>query len=122
MKSLGFTVLLLLCVLLLSFLNYFYVNDAIKGMNDRMHTLPDIGNPNCAACVQEIDDYWRAKEVILEMTIPYPLIDRVCEQASLLCACVDAGDVFGFYNAKALLIDALEDIARSEHICLRTLL
>ena len=122
MKSLGVTVLLLLCVLLLSFLNYAYVNTTISEMNDKMNELPDIATSTCAARAQEIDSYWRAKESILEMTIPYPLIDRVCEQISLLFACAEAGDVFGFYNARALLIDALEDLARAEQIGLRTLL
>ncbi|MBE6590334.1 MAG: DUF4363 family protein [Ruminococcaceae bacterium] len=121
MKSLGVTVLLLLCVLVLSFLNYHYVNDAIKGMNERMDKLPDIHSEECVAHVREIDDYWRSKEAILEMTISYPLIDRVCEQASLLRACANAKDAYGFYSARALLLDALEDLARSERICPGTL-
>ena len=122
MKSLGTTVLLLLCVLVLAFLNFHYVNDTIAEMKDQMSRLPDIGNKECAAYTKGIDEFWRSKEAILEITIPYPLIDRVCEQASLLCACVEGGDVYGFYNARALLLDALEDLSRSEQVCLRTLL
>lgn len=122
MKSLAITVILLLCVLLLSCWNYFYVNNTLSEMGEKMNALPDVNDIDCIAYTKEIDDYWRSKEAILEMSIPYPLIDRVCEQASLLCACADAKDAYGFYSARALMLDALEDISRSECINIRTLL
>ena len=118
MKSLAATIFLLLCVLTLSVLNHVYVSSAVSGMEALLDSMPEINDATCRAHAEEIDAYWAKREEVLKMSIAYPLIDRVCEQASLLVACAEIGDVYGFYGARALLYDALEDLMRAERISL----
>lgn len=122
MKSLIATALLLLCVLTLASLNLFYVNDAITGMEERLSALPSIDDADCMARAEDLEDYWARKEAILAISIAYPFIDRVCEQASLLVTCASVGDTYGYYSAKALLSDALEDLSRTERFSIANLL
>lgn len=122
MKSLIVTALLLLCVLTLAILNLFYVDDAITGMEERLEALPSIDAPECIAQAEELESYWAEKENILGISIAYPFIDRVCEQASLLVTCASVGDTYGYYSAKALLSDALEDLSRTERFSIANLL
>ena len=116
MKTLVATLLLLFAVLLLSVLNLFYVRHVGDEMTRLIESLPPIDDEACLAHTQRINTYWKEQEGILEMSIPYPLIDRVCEQASLLGACAKAGDRDGFLHARTLLSDALEDVARAEEL------
>lgn len=118
MKSLAVTVLLLLCILTLSVLNHVYVSDAVREMKELLNSLPAIDDASCHAYAEQIDTYWAEREQVLKMSIAYPLIDRVCEQASLLVACAEIRDVYGFHGARALLYDALEDLMRAERISL----
>ena len=122
MKSLIATALLLFCVLTLATLNLFYVDDAITGMEERLDALPGINDSDCMAQAEELAAYWAKKETVLTISIAYPFIDRICEQASLLVTCVSVGDVYGYHSAKALLSDALEDLSRTERFSIANLL
>ena len=121
MKSLITTVLLLSLVLLLSVANTLYVRHVIQTTESLLESLPTIDSPDCAARAEEIGAYWARQENLLGATIPYSLLDRVCEQASLLGACAKAGDRDGFLHARTLLSDALEDVARAEEFSLSNL-
>lgn len=118
MKSLAATVLLLLCILTLSVLNHVYVSNAVNEMGELLDSLPTVDDASCRAHAARINSYWAEREEVLKMSIAYPLIDRVCEQTSLLVACAEIGDVYGFHGARALLYDALEDLMRAERISL----
>ncbi len=122
MKSLIATLVLLLCVLTLSGINFYYVNTVVREMEERLDALPAVEDTECYARTEELCAYWAEKERAIEMTISYPFVDRICEQAALLSACASVGDVYGFYSAKALLYDALDDLARAEQFSLGSLL
>lgn len=121
MKSLIATVLLLSLVLLLSVANILYVRHVIQEAERLLNDLPAIDSPDCVARAEEIEEYWARQEGLLGATVPYSLLDRVCEQASLLGACAQAGDRDGFLHARTLLLDALEDVARAEEFSLSNL-
>ena len=121
MKSFVTTVVLLAIVLLLAITNACYVRHVIRGMQELLDGLPPADAPDCAARAREISDYWAEHERWLGVAIPYSLLDRVCEQASLLGACAEEGDRDGFLHARTLLSDALEDVFRTEEISLSNL-
>ena len=121
MKSLIATVILLSLVLLLSVANALYVRHVIQETERLLKELPDIDSPDCAARAKEIEEYWARQEPLLGATVPYSLLDRVCEQVSLLGACAAEGDRDGVLHARTLLSDALEDVRRAEEFSLANL-
>ncbi len=122
MKSLAATLILLSCLLALSVINYHHVNGAVREMEQRLDALPPVGDPLCPRQSEAICAYWERQARMVELTVSYPFVDRVCEQAALLAACAAVGDAYGFYSAKALLYDALNDLARAERVSLESLL
>lgn len=116
MKSLIATLLLLLCILALSGINFYHVNSVVRELEKQLDSLPSIEDPECTARAEALYKYWEEKEKSLEISIPYLFIDRIFEQAALLSTCASIGDLYGFYSAKALLSDAVGDLARNEQI------
>ena len=114
MKSLTATVILLLCVLTLAFLNTHFVGTTVEETVKRLNALPDIGEEGCVEHAYSLGAFWEEKAPFLEASIPFPLVDRVRENAVLLATCASVGDVYGFHSAHTLLLDALEDLLRLE--------
>jgi hypothetical protein len=50
------------------------------------------------------------------ISVGYPTVDCVSEQAAVLCASAEGGDEYGFQIALTLLRDAVEDIRRLERL------
>lgn len=121
MKSLIATVVLLSSVLILSVINFIYVNNTADDLCKMLDALPPFDDRALQAAAQEIEDYWKKKENIIGLTVSYPFVDRISEEAARLTVSVQAGDLYGFESARALLYDAAEDMRRAEQFSIGNL-
>ncbi len=112
MKS--FAVSLLLVILMLGVIvwNHIYINEVIDGLQAQLEALPAPTDAACADAARQLCEDWKAHMDIMELSVGFNIVDRVNEQAQALKACAECGDVFGYYTARALLQDAIEDVKR----------
>ena len=94
--------------------NAIYINKVTKELENRLSALPPIQDPSCVQAALSIRDYWDARKGRVEFSARFSLSDRISEQAEALLACASCGDRFGFETARALLLDAVEDLSRTE--------
>lgn len=122
MKSFVITLLLLVAMLLGILANSLYINNVANRMLERLDALPDPKHASCVEKSKELLEYWNAQVKIVDLSVSYLIVDRVTEQASLLAACAEAGDLYGYLSALALLRDAVEDLGRLEVLSLGSIL
>lgn len=109
-------VILVLLVLLVVFvaLNAVYINNVVKRMIAAVEALPPTPDASAADAARSLREDWLRVMPFMDMTVSYLLSDRVCEQTALLVSCAEAGDVYGYASARAILADALGDMRRTE--------
>ncbi|MBE6590338.1 MAG: DUF4363 family protein [Ruminococcaceae bacterium] len=121
MKSFITTLILLSSVLLLSLLNCRYVNAVADDLYTMIDELPPIGDARTLQAAKEIKEFWEKEEMLVELTVSYPFVDRISEQAALLAASAQAKDLYGFESARTLLFDAVKDMRRAEQFSFENL-
>lgn len=122
MKSLIATVLLLSSIITVSLLNLHYVNATVEDLEEMLDRLPALNDPECIERSREIEEYWEERKTLIALTVSYPLVDRIGEQAALLASGARTKDLYGFESAKTLFYDALSDLGRAEHPSVKHLL
>ena len=85
-------------------------------MLEKLDSLPDIQDENCLSQTQELLDYWNKQADFVDLSVSYTMVDRVTEQASLLVASAECGDLYGFHAALTLLRDAIGDMRRFDEL------
>ena len=118
MRSFIITLLLLLAMLCGIFCNHLYINNVASEMLERLDKLPDITSEECVRSCRELLEYWNQQLSLAELSASYTLVDKVSEQATLLVACAECGDRYGFRSASELLRDAIGDMRRLEELSL----
>ena len=118
MISLGLLAVLLSGVLI----NHLYIKDVFAHMSAEIDALPDVGDADCPAAVQDLASYWDRQIDLVSLSVSYPIVDRICEHVATLLACAECNDLFGYRTALALLRDALGDMMRFEAPSIGTLL
>ena len=121
MKSMIATTLLLIALIVTMAINFFFVNHITDRMTEMISSLPDIGSEECVAATRQIQQYLESKENLIGLSVGYTTLDRACEQTVLLVSCSEARDVYGFQSARALLLDAVNDIRRAEQFSIGNL-
>ncbi len=121
MKSFIATIVLLSAVITLTALNLHYVNGTVAELCEMLDELPEINDPACIDCADEIKEYWKKKEAIIGLTVSYPFVDRINEQSALLVSTAKSKDLYGFKSAKTLLYDAALDMGRAERFSIENL-
>lgn len=112
-------VLILVCVIL----NGVYVRNTAEALLTAVEALPSIPDPaNTASAIREIEKLLEKHALILGITIPYSIIDRVSEGLIHLEACVLAGDDQQYAETLALLRDLICELSRSEKLSLKNIL
>ncbi|MBQ9131609.1 MAG: hypothetical protein IJX62_03965 [Clostridia bacterium] len=114
MKALTVAICLLIPALLLTVANAVYINEVVDTLLEQLEELPEFGTPDCVAGAGEIKSFWEDRIDWIRLTVGYPMLDAVSEQAALLHSCALWEDVYGYHSARALLRDALEDLRRLE--------
>lgn len=119
-----FTVSIVLAVLMLGVIvwNAFYINNVANEMERRLDELPDVSSPDCAGFAEDLRRQWETHDDWVGLTVSYTITDRVSEQAAVLSACAECGDLYGFRTARALLRDAVGDMRRLERFHVGNLL
>ena len=94
--------------------NALYINKVANELEEQISALPPISSPDCEAAARAIRDYWDARKDRVALSARFSLSDRISEQAETLLACASCGDLYGFVTARALFLDAIDDLARTE--------
>ena len=116
MKSFVITLLLLSLMLGGILVNYLYINNVANGLSIQLDALPLTGDEECASMAREILSYWETHADWVDLSVSFPLVDRVGEQLNVLIACAECGDYYGYRSTLAILKDAVKDIKRLERI------
>ena len=122
MKAFWISIALLLLLSGAVVYNYRYVNETAARMESALRTMPDIGDDNCAEAARSLLAYWESQVDWVGLSVSYPIVDRVSEQAVTLVACAECQDLYGFRTALALLRDAVDDMQRLEKFSIGNLL
>lgn len=119
-----FVLALCLCILVAAGVtwNCIYINEVCDRLTDNLEALPSIEEETCAREVERFLDNWKGEITLFSLSVSYTLTDRVSEQAEVLLACAECGDVFGFQTSLTLLRDAIDDMRRFEQISIFNLL
>ena len=116
MKGAVAAAILLVILLTLTGLNAFYLKSTSQAFTSMISTLPDIPTMDTTASIRKIRDYVKKKEPIILLTITQIEVDRINELLISLELSAEANAILDYRVAKALLLDSVEDIARSERI------
>ena len=122
MKSFVITLLLLAAMLLGIVTNSLYINNVVNEMLKMLDELPEPSHPSCEEKARAIFDFWNTHQSPVELSVNYLIVDRVSEQARLLLAAAEQGDVYGYHAALTLLRDAVEDLGRLESLAMGSIL
>ena len=120
----AFVVSILLAILLLGCIifNNIYINRLADRILEQLEALPAIDDNTCIPQAQAILAEWDEQVEYVRLSVGYPVVDRVSEQATMLLACAECGDLYGFQSALALLRDAIGDMRRLEVISISNIL
>lgn len=116
MKSFIITLLLLALMLGGILVNHLYINNVANRLSALLDELPLAGDAESARMAREILSYWEANADWVDLSVSFPLVDRVGEQLNVLIACAECGDYYGYRSTLAILKDAVKDIKRLEKI------
>lgn len=114
----SFIISLILSVLMVGgvVLNCIYVNNVGNHIREDAEVLPHPTDPNCLSMASDLEERWKKDAQWIHISVNHTIVDRIGEQATTLVACAEIGDVYGFCTARALLLDAVEDMLRLESI------
>ena len=122
MKAFVATTLLLLLLIVGITANHAYINNVEKDLRESIDALPEIGEARCAEHAAALLEYWEREENYVGLSVGYSVVDRIKEQILLLLNAARRGDSIGFYSARTLLLDAVEDMGRLEQFSLGNLM
>lgn len=121
MKAFFVSIVLLILLLGAITCNYCYINRTADRLEAALDAIPDVGNAGCAEAARGFLADWEESVDLIGLSVSYPIVDRVSEQAVTLVACAECGDLYGFRTALALLRDAVGDMRRLEKFSLGNL-
>ena len=116
MKSFAATLILALIMLIGIFLNALYINNVGTLLESSVENLPSPTEADCLTHAEQLERAWNDHSKRIHISVNHLIVDRIAEQLATLVACAEVKDVYGFYTARALLLDALGDMRRTERI------
>ena len=122
MKAFAASVILLLLMLLGIAGNHLYINTLGDRLEAKLDAIPNIEETGCAEQIEELLSFWESHVGTVGLSVAFPTVDRVSEQAQTFLVCARQGDVFGFAVARSLLKDAIRDMRRLETFSIANLL
>ena len=114
MKTLIATLFLFLLTLTLVVGNALYINKVANRMTEQLEQLPSPASADCLAQIAALRADWEQKIPHLCLSVRYTTLDAVTERIAVLESCAEQKNQYEFYNALALLKDALADLVRPE--------
>ncbi len=122
MKSFVITLLLLLLMLGGILVNHLYINKVANSLLSGLDSMPQECNEESTSQARELLSYWEAHADRVDLSVSFPLVDRVGEQLNVLIACAECGDLYGYRSTLAILKDAVKDIKRLERLTVGSIL
>ena len=116
MKSFAATVVLALLMGIGILANHFFIYRVSDEIKTAVEALPSPTDPACVKEVTDVESLWKKRSSLIHVSVNHIIVDRVGEQLSTLSACAACGDAGGFFTARAKVLDALDDMRRSEDI------
>lgn len=116
MKSFAVTLILALIMLIGISVNALYINNVGTQLENAVQGLPAPTEADCLPRSERLENDWDDHSKWIHISVNHLIVDRIGEQFATLVACAEVKDVYGFYTARALLLDALGDMRRTERI------
>ena len=116
MKSFAVSIILAALMALAIVVNSLYINNVGERTENAILSLPDPSDPACISAAAGLEQDWKHYAKQVHISVNHTLVDRIEEYLATLTACASCGDVYGFYTARALALDALRDMRRLENI------
>lgn len=116
MKSFVATVILALLMGTGILINHYVISSVSEKVEAAVEALPSPTDPSCADAAAVLEKQWKRKAALIHVSVNHTVVDRIGEQLATLSACASCGDLYGFYTARAMALDALEDMRRLERI------
>ena len=114
MKS--FVVTLVIFSLLIAFIifNYVFVNRYSKCLADMTEALPDIGADDCIEKIGALTEGWQKHRCFISFSAGISSLQNIDDLLDSLLVAKETGNGYEFRKAKALLINAFDDLAQFE--------
>lgn len=122
MKAFAVAVILLAVMLTGTVGNYWYINTLGDRLEAALEEIPAIDEAGCTDRIEAFLAMWEDHSATVGLSVAFPTVDRLSEQAQTLLACAQVGDAFGFAVARELLRDAIDDMRRLETFSIANLL
>lgn len=116
MKSFLIAIILAILMVITIVLNALYINNVGDRTECAIMSLPAPSDPSCISATEELQKSWKHYASRVHISVNHTVVDRIEEHLDTLAACAACGDVYGFYTARALALDALGDMRRLESI------
>ena len=96
--------------------NTLYINRLSFVLLERVDELETADTDRRIPLARELLELWESHTLLVGISVGYPTVDRVSEQAAVLCATAEYGDEYAFRTALTLFRDAVEDTRRLERL------
>ena len=116
MKSFVISIILAALMAIAIVVNALYINNVGDCVQSAILSLPPPTDSTCASSTEELHQNWNRHAKLVHISVNHTLVDRIEEHLATLSACAACGDIYGFYTARALALDALEDMRRLEKV------
>lgn len=116
MKIFFITLAVFVLMLGLILCNTLYINRLSFMLLERVDELERADAEHRIPLSHELLEFWLSHTLLVGISVGYPTVDCVSEQAAVLRASAEGGDEYGFQIALTLLRDAVEDIRRLERL------
>lgn len=111
-----FVVTLVIFSLLIAFIifNYVFVNRYSKCLMDMTEALPDIGADDCIEKIGALTEEWQKHRCFISFSTGISSLQNIDDLLDSLLVAKETGNGYEFRKAKALLINAFDDLAQFE--------
>ncbi|MBE6585119.1 MAG: DUF4363 family protein [Ruminococcaceae bacterium] len=114
MKASLISGILLLILLALVILNAVYIRHTMHDLKDLAQKFPAHASPQAVKQIQNFSDTFEKKICWLQLSVSYPMLDRISELGSMLEIYALAEAHSDYAATRALLLDAIKDVERLE--------
>ena len=122
MKTVIITVAAFLSLCLLMTLNHGYIKATAAELTSLAESIDFQDKEGCRATIVEIDRLWKNCSTVFSLTVSFREIDHLGECFISLSAAIESSSENEFEGYRALLIDAIEGVARLEDFSVMNIL
>ena len=114
MRSLIIIIVAFFATVCLMALNFTHINSVAEKMTSLTLTLDMSKTEECGAIIEEIEAIWQKNEAIFSLSVSFRETDHLGETILSLRSAFECRDLSEFEKQRALLVDAIDGVARLE--------